>query len=161
MKFNKISKTQYLLDFGVDNPCCTYDEIKLPQRATKYSAGYDIYAVTDFTLNPGESIKIPTGINIHIDPDKFLMIVPRSGLGFRYGVRLANSTGIIDADYSESDNEGHMWVKLDYPLLSQPQKPMVIKKGDAICQGIILSYFKVDGDDVDTSRNGGFGSTSN
>lgn len=158
MKFDKVTVTQYELD-GL-REFIPYSEIKLPKRATKYSAGYDIYSVRDFTLNPGESIKIPTGIKVKLDPDKFLMVVPRSGLGFKYGVRLANTVGIIDADYSSSDNEGHMWIKIDYPILDDNKKPMVIKQGDAICQGIILQYFKVDDDESDGVRNGGFGSTS-
>lgn len=159
MKFDKVTVTQYELDGLRD--FIAYKDIKLPKRATKYSAGYDIYSVRDFTLNPGESIKIPTGIKVKLDPDKFLMVVPRSGLGFKYGVRLSNSVGIIDADYSSSDNEGHIWVKLDYPKLDIEQKPMIIKQGDAICQGIILPYFKVENDDTDNIRNGGFGSTNN
>lgn len=159
MRFDKITLTQYELDGLRD--FISYNDIKLPKRATKYSAGYDIYSVRDFALNPGESIKIPTGIKIDLDPDKFLMVVPRSGLGFKYGARLANTVGIIDADYSSSDNEGHMWIKIDYPILNDNKKPMVIKQGDAICQGIILQYFKVDDDEADGIRNGGFGSTSN
>ena len=158
MKFDKVTVTQYELD-GL-REFIAYKDIKLPKRATKYSAGYDMYSVRDFTLNPGESIKIPTGIKVKLDPDKFLMVVPRSGLGFKYGVRLANTVGIIDADYSSSDNEGHMWIKIDYPILNENKKPMIIKQGDAICQGIILQYFKVDDDESDGVRNGGFGSTS-
>ena len=158
MNFRKVTITQYELD-GL-REFIPYSDIKLPKRATKYSAGYDIYSVRDFTLYPGQSIKVPTGLSIKIDPDKFLMIVPRSGLGFKYGARLANTVGIIDADYSWSDNEGHMWVKLDYPKLDMEQQPMVIKQGEAFCQAIILQYFTVDDDDAEGVRNGGFGSTS-
>lgn len=157
--FNKISRKQFLED-SVDK-FVEYDRIKLPKRATSGSAGYDIYSVCDFTLHPGEEIKLPTGINIEMDNNYFLMIVPRSGLGFKYGVRLKNSTGIIDADYINSDNEGHIWIKMDYPVLNCKQEPMVIKQGDAICQGILLPYGKfIDEENSFKTRNGGFGSTS-
>lgn len=158
MYFEKISYDQYLKDCSDYNFPMT--AIKLPKRATQSSAGYDFYSPIDFVLNPGEEIKLPTGIRVILENDKFLMIVPRSGLGFKYGVRLKNTIGIIDADYSNSDNEGHIWVKLDYPVLNVSQKPMEIKKGDAICQGIICSYYKVDDDNVENIRNGGFGSTN-
>lgn len=157
--FNKISQKQFLED-SVDK-FIEYDKIKLPKRATSGSAGYDIYSVCDFTLNPGEEIKIPTGINVEMDNNYFLMIVPRSGLGFKYGVRLMNSVGIIDSDYINSDNEGHIWIKLVYPILKCEQKPMIIKQGEAICQGIILPFGKFIDEDTDfKTRNGGFGSTS-
>lgn len=158
--FHKISRQQAEEDKVLD--LLPYEEIKLPKRATAGSAGYDFYSLSDFTLNPGEEIKIPTGIRCIIPEGYFLMIVPRSGIGFRYGVRLRNSTGIVDADYSNSDNEGHIWVKLDYPELSRvEQKPLVIKKGEAICQGIILPFAVFKNEEKDFQiRNGGFGSTS-
>ena len=157
-KFSKISKKQYEID-GMYN-FIRYDEIKLPKRATLSSAGYDIYSVKDFILYPGEEILLPTGINITLDEDKFLMMVPRSGLGFKYGVRLKNTTGVIDADYINSENEGHFWIKLDYPILKGKQEPMIIKRGDAICQGIICQYFKTIDDITTDVRNGDFGSTN-
>ena len=152
-KFNKISQTQFLID-GLDK-YCKYDEIMLPKRATKGSAGYDIYSVADFELQPNEVIKLPTGIQVHLDDDKFLAIVPRSGLGFRYSTRLANTVGIIDSDYHCSDNEGHIWIK----LINGAEKKLTVRKGDAICQGIVLPFFKMDDDVSEGIRNGGFGST--
>ena len=160
MEFYKISKEQYEKDINVC--CCGYDEIKLPQRGTEFSAGYDFFTLQDFTLYPGEHIVIPTGIKFDCDIDKFLFIAPRSGQGFKYGIRLANSVGIIDADYfNNENNEGHIWVKIDYPKSSINSEPFVIKKGDAICQGIILPYYRVSSDTSSKKRVGGFGSTSN
>ena len=152
--FEFISQKQTNSDFeNMD-----YD-IKVPQRATKYSAGYDFYAPFEIHINPGEDIKIPTGIRAHMLADEVLMIYPRSGLGFKYYVRLANSTGIIDSDYYYSDNEGHIWVK----LRNEGDKELVIKKGEAFCQGIFTKYLLVDGDNFEhgKDRNGGFGSTDN
>ena len=86
------------------------------------------------------------------------MVVPRSGLGFKFRIQLDNTVGIIDADYSNSDNEGHMWIKITND--SKHNDSMTIEAGQAIAQGIIMSYFKVDDDCADGIRNGGFGSTS-
>ena len=103
-------------------------------------------------------MKIPTGVRILLDENKFLMIVPRSGLGFKYRLQLDNTVGIIDADYSNSDNEGHIWVKITND--SRDGKVLVVHQGDAIAQGIILEYIKTDDDTAKGVRNGGFGSTS-
>lgn len=161
MKFEKISKEQYDKDFAGNYPCA-YEDIKLPKRGTAQSAGYDFYCPLDVTLLPGESIKLPTGIKFKCDPDKFLGAYVRSGHGFKYGIMLANTVGIIDADYyNNPGNEGHIWVKLTYPQqASISTDPFVIKKGDAIFQGIIQPYFTVEDDNADGERVGGLGSTS-
>ena len=136
-----------------------YEAIKLPKRATKFSAGYDIYSIRDFNLQPRQTIKLPTGIKVQLDDDKLLLIAPRSGHGFKYKVQLYNTVGIVDADYyNNENNEGHIWVKLYND--SPDGETLHIKAGDAICQGIILPFFKVEGDDADGKREGGFGSTS-
>lgn len=158
MKFEKISKEQFLAD--LDDRWYDYDQdIKIPKRATKYSAGYDIYSVYDFDLEHGQTILLPTGIKVELDLDKYLMIVPRSGQGFKFKVQLYNTCGIIDADYYNNEkNEGHIWVKLYND--SPEGKTLSVKKGDAICQGIISQYFVVDNDKSDKERIGGFGSTN-
>lgn len=71
--------------------------IRKPKRATRYSAGYDFFAPYDLHLEPGESITVPTGIRAYMKNDEVLEIYPRSGLGFKYGIRLSNTVGIIDA----------------------------------------------------------------
>lgn len=158
-KFYKISEEQYDKDDCYMGGCLGYPDIKLPKRATKYSAGYDIYALKDFTLNPGETIKLPTGIKVQLDNDKFLLIVPRSGLGFKYRCQLDNTCGIVDADYyNNENNEGHIWVKLTND--SKDGKVLNIKTGEAICQGIIVQYFTTADDESDGVRSGGFGSTN-
>ena len=86
--------------------------INLPKRATKGSAGYDFVSPLTFTLKPCETIKIPTGIRCGMNTDWVLMLYPRSGLGFKYGLNLMNQTAVIDSDFYYSDNEGHIFVKL-------------------------------------------------
>ena len=108
-KFEKVSKEEFLKSCDDIN---VYENIKLPKRATKGSAGYDFYAPFDFTLNPGETIKIPTGIRASMDEDYVLMLFPRSSLGFKYRLQLNNTVGIIDSDYYYSDNEGHIFIKI-------------------------------------------------
>lgn len=89
-----------------------YENISLPKRATAGSAGYDFFSPVDFQLGPGETIKIPTGIRAQMEPDWVLKIYPRSGLGFKYRLQLNNTVGIIDSDYFNSDNEGHIFIKI-------------------------------------------------
>lgn len=132
-----------------------YDRIPVPQRATTGSAGYDFRAPFGFTLEPGESIKIPTGIRVSIDDGWFLACFPRSGLGFKYQIRLANSTGVVDSDYIFSDNEGHIFAK----LVNGGDKSVEINAGDGFMQGIFIPYGISYDDEVTATRNGGFGST--
>lgn len=157
-QFRKISFEQYQIDVGGDaNLRQEYDAIKLPARATKYSAGYDFFSPLSFSLEPGETIKIPTGICVELDNDKFLGIYPRSGLGFKYRLQLDNTIGLIDADYFCSDNEGHIWIKLTND--TRENKRLEVEAGQAIAQGIIQQYFLTIDDAVSATRNGGFGST--
>lgn len=134
-----------------------YWDIKLPKRATKGSAGYDFYTPFTFTLKPGETIKIPTGIRVKMDEDWVLKLYPRSGLGFKFRLQLNNTVGIIDSDYFNSDNEGHIFAKLTND--SNEDKVLSLEKGAGFMQGIFLEYGITVDDDVDGVRNGGFGST--
>ena len=150
--FIPISKEQANTD-GVD-----LNVVKLPKRATKGSAGYDIYANKEFILYPHQDIKIPTGLRAAMNKGEVLVIVPRSGLGFKYYCRLANTLGIIDEDYFYADNEGHIWVK----VRNEGDRPMTVKAGEAFCQAIFLPFLITDDDSFDEGeeRHGGFGSTS-
>lgn len=135
-----------------------YDEIVLPKRATAGSAGYDFRSTFDVVLQPGESVKIPTGIRVRMEENWVLMLYPRSGLGFRYRMQLANTVGVIDSDYYGSDNEGHIQIKITND--SRDGKALQIKAGDAFAQGVFTEYGITEDDDVVSARNGGFGSTS-
>ena len=135
----------------------TYDRIKLPKRSTKYSAGYDIFSPIPFMLQAGEEISVPLGFKVYMPQDEFFMIVPRSGLGFKYYTRLANTVGIIDSDYyGNTKNDGHCMAKMRN---ESSDKTIYIEEGDAIAQGIFLNYLLADGDIADSERVGGFGST--
>ena len=111
-KFEKVSFEQFLEGWGntleitdEKNIRDIYDAVRLPERATAGSAGYDFFAPVSITLKPGETIKIPTGIRVWMEPEWVLKCYPRSGLGFKYRLQLNNTVGIIDSDYYYSDNE--------------------------------------------------------
>ena len=135
-----------------------YDEIHLPKRATSGSAGYDFFAPAAFTLAPGETVKIPTGVRVWMEPEWVLKCYPRSGLGFKFRLQLNNTVGIIDSDYYYSDNEGQIFAKLTND--SNEGKTVELNAGDGFMQGIFVEYGITLDDDVTEVRNGGFGSTS-
>lgn len=155
MRFEKISKEQYRKDFGTLEG---YDDLKLPSRATIGSAGYDFYAPYDFTIDPGREIKIPTGIRISLAPRCVLLLMPKSGLGTKFGMQLTNTIGVVDSDYYFSDNEGHIWACLVNGGLHG--RSINIKKGQSFIQGIINTFAITEDDEVSDTRNGGFGSTT-
>ena len=121
-------------------------------------SGYDFFSPVDFTLKPGETIKIPTGIRVFIEEDWVLNIFPRSGLGFKFRLQMNNTVGIIDSDYFYSDNEGHIFVKLTND--SNEGKTVSVEQGTGMVQGIFMQYGVTIDDDVTEVRNGGFGSTT-
>lgn len=135
-----------------------YDSIKLPKRATTGSAGYDFFSPYPFTINIAEVVKIPTGIRCSMENGWVLNVYPRSGHGFKYGISMANTVGVIDQDYYGSDNEGHIFIKLVND--SVLAKTFDIKSGEAFCQGIFTPYGITVDDEATEIRNGGFGSTS-
>ncbi len=159
-KFEIISINQYKKDLEKQNRSNyeTYNNIKLPHRATKGSAGYDFYAPFDIILKPNETIIIPTGIRCKMNNNLVLMIFPRSSLGFKYRLNLDNTVGIIDSDYYYALNEGHIMIKVTNNSLDN--KELNLKCGDAFAQGIFLNYGITCDDQTTESRTGGFGSTN-
>lgn len=164
-KFEKVSFQQFKKDyidcFNEEDEAKIkeiYEAIKLPKRATKGSAGYDFYSPVTFTLKPCETIKIPTGIRVKIDDGWFLANFPRSGLGFKYRLQLNNTVGIIDADYYNALNEGHIMSKLTND--SKENKSVTVEKGMAFTQGIFLPFGITIDDESNGVRTGGFGSTT-
>jgi len=163
-KFEKISLKQFIDDwintFGNrpdDIITEIYNNIELPLRATSGSAGYDFYCPVAFTLQPGQTIKIPTGIRCKMEEGWVLKCYPRSSLGFKYRLQLNNTVGIIDGDYIHSDNEGHIFLKMTNN--TNEGQLLKIKTGDAVAQGIFVEYGITYDDNAEGIRNGGFGST--
>ena len=157
-KFEIISKKQWAKDISIlDNPRCAIIDHLKPHRNTKYSAGYDFISPIEIIVPAHEMAKIPTGIKAAMNDDEILCIYPRSGIGFKTGIRLSNTVGIVDADYyNNPDNEGHIFIKFFNPT----DKDYQIHIGDKIAQGIFAKYLVVDDEEeIKTERSGGLGST--
>ncbi len=162
-RFGKVSFEQFLGaykdDFGGSDEeiRAVYDSIRVPKRATAGSAGYDFYTPVSIHLEPGQTVKIPTGIRAKMESDWVLMIFPRSGLGFKYRLQLNNTVGVIDSDYYNSDNDGHTFIKMTND--SNEGKAVDVPVGGGFAQGVFLPYGITEDDDTTDERNGGFGST--
>lgn len=164
-RFHKVSESRFTQDWMDTFPGAPeegakeiYDSIMLPRRATAGSAGYDFFAPVEFVLKPGETVKIPTGVRVEMEPNWVLKCYPRSGLGFKYRLQMNNTVGIIDSDYFYSDNEGHIFAKLTND--TNEDKTLTIPAGTGFMQGIFVEYGITFDDDVTRQRNGGLGSTT-
>ena len=183
MYFAKRHPTNYIFPKDIDIPSME-EVIKLmPCRSTTKSAGYDFRIPFDIkNISPGETVIVPTGFKwnpsgahtlinkveadyqsgiryvkkeaVHLE-HCFLALYPRSSFGFKYGFRLLNTTGIIDADYYDNpDNEGHILVAFTVDT------PIELHKGDKFCQGIIHAFgLTMNEVEPTATRQGGVGST--
>ena len=165
-KFEKVSFTQFCKDikgaFGDkwndEEIRGFYDNIKLPKRATRGSAGYDFYSPIPFSLHCWDDVKIPTGVRVLVADGWFLSCLPRSGMGFKHYLRLSNTLGVIDSDYAFSSNEGHIFAKI---RVENDRRQLEIQAGDSFMQAIFLPYGITEDDNAEGIRDGGFGSTDN
>ena len=164
-------------------------DITLPKRKTAQSAGYDFVVAEDIIIDPYFKLMssfvdqkpdlsyepytlddvaaltketkvkptlVPTGIKCELDPDTYLELSVRSSSPLKYWLCMANGVGIIDADYyNNPDNEGHIY----FQIINFSPLPIILKKGDAIGQGIIKPYLRTEDDNAGGTRQGGFGST--
>lgn len=150
-KFEKVSETEFL-NSGTKEE---YENVILPKRATAGSAGYDFFSPKEYKLAAGETVKIPTGVRVKIENGWVLQIFPRSSLGFKYRLTLNNTVGIIDSDYYNADNEGHIFIK----MTNCGNENLVIEKGKAFAQGVFTPFGLTVDDDCEAARTGGLGST--
>ena len=113
------------------------ESINLPERKTKYSAGYDVEAAEDcvipaFKLGQAPTL-VKTGLKAYMPEDEYLMLCNRSSNPKKKGLVMANSIGIIDSDYYENpDNDGHFM----FAFFNIKAADIEIKKGDVIGQAI-------------------------
>lgn len=151
----------------MDNNCNQFEKVTrvkddpryiLPRRATAASAGYDFFAPDTVEIQPGQTVKIDTGIKVRLSRCLFLQLHMRSSMGIKRQLTLANCTGIIDADYyNNPDNEG----EIIFVIKNVGTEPQTIKQGEPFAQGIILGYFVTSDDEpVHEQRTGGIGSTT-
>ena len=162
-QFEKVSVRQFAEDFinciggNVSAARLLYDNVRLPKRATAGSAGYDIISPVSFTLAPGEGVKIPTGLRIKMEPGWMLLILPKSGLGSKFRLQLDNTMGLIDGDYYDAANEGHIMVPVTND--SKSGKVLEVPAGKAFVQAVLVPYGITYDDAAEGERSGGFGST--
>ncbi len=154
-RFFRVSEGQYESAMEGKGAHMDIRDIPLPRRSTRGSAGYDFVSPAETVIPPGETRLIPTGIRCEMAEGWVLLIFPRSSFGIRHGVRLANTTGVIDSDYAWAENEGHIMV----PLRNPSDHDVVIGQGERFCQGVLVQYGTADEDDDFAERTGGFGST--
>ena len=134
--------------------------ISIPVRKTRYSAGYDIESAKDvvipsFKKGMGPTL-IPTGLKAYMEDDEVLYLYNRSSNPKKKGLILANSVGVVDKDYyGNPDNDGHIM----FAFFNIKEEDVMIKKGEAIGQGVFSKYLVVDNDEALGERVGGFGST--
>ena len=154
-KFTHVSENQYLEAMSGLEGFLPLNDIPLPKRATAGSAGYDFVSPLEVEIPAGGTALIPTGIRAEMEPGWVLLLFPRSSLGFRHALRLANTVGVIDSDYAFAKNEGHILVKLRNPQ----SVPVTIGRGERFCQGVFLPYGTAEEDGDLAERTGGIGST--
>jgi dUTP pyrophosphatase len=133
----------------------TSGNILLPKRGTIGSAGYDFFANDNYNVEPNQIAKIWTDVKAYMQDNEVLLLDVRSSMGGKF--MLANTIGVIDASYySNENNDGCIGVFLK----NISNTPILIKKGEAIAQGIFINYLTTDDDNVTETRKGGFGSTN-
>ncbi|NLD26099.1 MAG: dUTP diphosphatase [Acholeplasmataceae bacterium] len=149
--FEKVSKEEYG-KYGI-----FFDDIIIPKRATANSAGYDFYLPCEMRIEPGQVLRIATGIKAYMESDEVLLLFVRSSVGFS-GLRLKNQVGVIDSDYyNNPKNEGHILIVLE----NTDSEVFTLKKGDRFVQGIFLKYLLSENEEKPKDeRIGGLGSTT-
>lgn len=134
-------------------------DFPLPRRATKGSAGYDLFSPygREVIVPAHGYAEFPLGIRCRIKPGEFLLILPRSSMGFNgRHVSLTNTAGVIDSDYyGNASNGGEISIR----LFNASDEDYAIPPHGRVAQAIFLRYDLADGDSADGSRGGGFGST--
>lgn len=133
-----------------------YPVCRLPERSTKYSAGYDFFNPQRVEIAPGEMKYVKTGIKAAFPEDEMLVLCNRSSNPKKKGLVLINGVGIVDSDYyNNMDNEG----EIAFAFMNITKETVVIEEMEKLGQGIFIKYGIVDDDATTGERLGGFGST--
>ena len=154
-RFEKISLEEFHKNYS-ENEDIYYNNLSMPKRGSKYSAGYDIAVPWDIDLPARSTVKIPTLLKVCMEDDEVVLIDIRSSLGFKHNVRLCNTVAVIDKDYYNCEaNEGHIFLKLYNPN----DYDLHFTEGERIAQAIFVKYLITDDDVAEDERIGGTGST--
>ena len=136
---------------GVNKFHCE-DETLLPRRSTINSAGYDFIAPDDYVVPAHGMCLINSRVSVELKTNCVLLLFVRSSYGFKYGVTLANGTGVIDSDFYPNE--------MRCKLRNDSDEDLIIHKGDHYMQGVIVTFCVAEDEIVpETVRNGGIGST--
>ncbi len=133
-----------------------YNNVKLPKRATTGSAGHDISIPFPIAVAPTDTLMIPTGIRCKMARDYVMLVFVRSSVGIKKHLQLVNQTGVIDSDYYNADNEGHLFVCLK----NEGNDVVQFLPGDNIVQAVFVPFGVADTEEVTEERTGGIGSTT-
>lgn len=161
-QFEFVSEQQFVEDslkngWNEEDARIAYANLILPASSTIDSAGFDFKTPYEICLEPNQSILIPTGIRCKMDKHWALILCPRSGHGTKYRVQLDNTIGVIDKDYYDAKNEGHIMAKITND--GKEEKVFSLKSGEKFIQGLFL-YTGTAKNAVGTDiRIGGLGST--
>ena len=135
------------------------EDIKLPERSTLNSAGYDFFAIEDITFPAKTITRVFTGVKCELMPNQVLILANRSSNPSKKGLILLNGIGVVDADYyGNPDNDG----EIAFEFYNMLDEVVEIKKGEKLGQGLILKFDKTEDDYISNPNNtraGGFGST--
>lgn len=134
-----------------------YKDLKLPERNTKLSAGYDFYNPDEVTLEPKQIVYVKTGVKSKFVDSLCLKLYNRSSNPKKKGLVLINGVGVVDADYyNNTDNEG----EIAFAFMNITDKPVTIGVGEKLGQGIFERYYTTaEEQEITNERTGGFGST--
>jgi dUTP pyrophosphatase len=130
--------------------------VTLPRYETGGAAGFDLSASQDMVVQPGEVTLVPTGLVIEAPPNTFLGVFARSSTPLKRGLMVANGVGVVDPDYCGPHDE----VKIE--VYNFTARPVHIRAGDRIAQGILIPAIRVEWDEAAELRaesRGGFGAT--
>lgn len=162
-KFEKVSFDQFakdsrklVYDYTDEEMAHVYASVKLPERATSGSAGYDFYTPFEVTIHPRDKVIIPSGIRCKIEDGYMMLGVVRSSIGIKSDINLSNTCMVLDSDYYFADNEGHIMIA----LRNMKSYTVKFKTNERVMQGVFLPFGITLDDDVETRRTGGIGSTN-
>lgn len=150
-KFDFVERIKKMPYFGTDGGWA-----RLPERSTKKSAGYDFFVPEDTVCKSHEITMVKTGVKAYFPENETLLLFNRSSNPKKKGLIILNGVGVVDADYADNpDNEGEI-AGLFYNMLDED---VILKRDDKMMQGVFVQYGKVDEDNAENERIGGFGSS--
>lgn len=133
-------------------------DTRLPEQSTEFSAGYDFFAPCRIVVPPwGHSKLVPLNVKAIMPGCEVLLLTIRSSLAVKKAhIQVAQGVAVIDADYANNpNNDGNIGVM----FFNNSNRWCIINKGEKCCQGIFVTYFKVDNSAPAGKRLGGYGST--